>query len=59
LVIFIVKGRFLLGEAMEAVVVIEEEGVFFCACDQLWRRETIGLGLNIEHRPMQLHANST
>jgi hypothetical protein len=41
----------LLGEAIDVVVIVEE-WVFFFACDQLWRRETIDLGLNIEHRPM-------
>jgi hypothetical protein len=44
------KERFLLVEHMEVVVIIEE-GVFFFASDQLWRRETIGLGLSIELGP--------
>jgi hypothetical protein len=35
-----------------------KKGFSFFACDQLWRRETTGLGLNVEYRPMQLHANS-
>jgi hypothetical protein len=41
------KGHFLLDEVIEAVVIIED-GVFFFANGQLWRRETIGLVLNIE-----------
>jgi hypothetical protein len=41
---------------MEAVVVIEEE--IFLASDQLWRREIVAFGLNIELWPMQLHTNS-
>jgi hypothetical protein len=42
------------------VVVVIEGGkwVFFFVSDQLWRRETTGLGLNIVHQPMQLYANS-
>jgi hypothetical protein len=40
------------------MVAIIEEGVFFFSSDQLWRRETVGLGLNIKHRSMQLHTNS-